>query len=498
MRASLGLGMSRSLASRAGSALVWRTGQLAGVQGLSFLRTLILARLLLPDDFGLVAIGVTAVGSVMVATDLGVLPALVQRDRIDEEHYDTAWTLGVLRGAIISLLLVPAAPLIADLFLEPRSAPIIRVLCLGPLIESLASMKVATLQRRLDFRALALLRVPPVVVDMTVAISLATTLGVWALVAGSLASATARSLISYLVAPYRPRLRVVRHAALSLIRFGRWVFARGILSVISGTLIQVAISRRLGADALGLYFLAGKLAYLPHEVASQVVGEVAFPLYARLQHQLDQVTRAFRSILIALFAGLAPVYAVIFALAPSIVNDLLGPEWAGTEDVIRVLSLVGIVGILGDAAVPLFLGLGRPDIPLATGVLQTSVIAVFLWLLVGEFGVAGAAAAWLPAIGASQLLSAGFAIRLLDRPFLGLGALPAVIATTALGMLTAYAVDSMIGGLAGLFLALTASGGVIGLSLWGLDRMLGLGILATVPRLFPQLAPTLRRWGIRA
>ena len=197
-------------------------------------------------------------------------------------------------------------------------------------------------------------------------------------------------------------------------------------------------------------------------------------------------------------SGIA-VYGVIIALAPSIVSNLLGPQWSGTEDVIRVLALVGIVGILGDATVPLFLGLGRPAIPLVTGILQMIIVATFLWLVGDAFGVAGAAAAWLPAIAASQLVCVGFAMQLLDRPFRGLAALlPAVLGVTTLGALTAYGVDSLVDGPWGLILALTTSGGVIGLSLWSLDRMLGLEILASVPKLFPQLAPLLRRLGIRA
>ena len=130
---------------QAGSALTWRAVQFAGTKVIYFFRLLILARLLVPDDFGLLAIAVTAVGFFVSVTDFGMIPALVQGREVDEDWYDTAWTIGVARALGISAIIMLFAPLIAGIFAEPRSVDVIRVLALGPLLDALASIKVASL-----------------------------------------------------------------------------------------------------------------------------------------------------------------------------------------------------------------------------------------------------------------------------------------------------------------------------------------------------------------
>ncbi|MCB0316304.1 MAG: oligosaccharide flippase family protein, partial [Calditrichaeota bacterium] len=112
--------MSASTAQRAGSALFWKGLQHAGVKAIFFLRLLVLARLLTPDDFGLLAISMVALGILSQVTDFGLVPALVQRADVNEPHYHSAWTLGVLRAMAISAVVFLGAPLIAWAFEEPR------------------------------------------------------------------------------------------------------------------------------------------------------------------------------------------------------------------------------------------------------------------------------------------------------------------------------------------------------------------------------------------
>jgi hypothetical protein len=151
-----------------------------------FLRLLILARLLTPDDFGLVAIAVTSIGFFLSVTDVGMIPALVQGDEVDEKQYNAAWTVGVLRAAAIAVIVFFATGLIATVFAEPRAIPIIQVLALRPLLDALNSIKVADLTRRLQFRPLATYKLAEALVATLTSILLAASWGVWALVAGVL------------------------------------------------------------------------------------------------------------------------------------------------------------------------------------------------------------------------------------------------------------------------------------------------------------------------
>ena len=119
--------MNDHLAKQTGSALFWKAVQLGGVKIIFLARTLILARLLVPEDFGLLAISLIAVDFLMSVTNIGMLPALVQRLDADERQYNTAWTLGIIRALGITSTVILAAPFIAALFAEPRSTDLIRV-----------------------------------------------------------------------------------------------------------------------------------------------------------------------------------------------------------------------------------------------------------------------------------------------------------------------------------------------------------------------------------
>ncbi|MHC4103406.1 MAG: oligosaccharide flippase family protein, partial [Planctomycetota bacterium] len=278
--------MKEDLAQRAGSALFWKAVQLAGVHIIFLVRLLILARLLSPIDFGLLAIAVTAIGFLLSVTDFGMIPALVQREQINDRYYNTAWTIGLIRALIISLLVFFAAPVIAKIFVEARATVILQVLAIRPLLDAAASIKLAELIRNLKFRSLALVKLSEALLNTFVAITLAQAFGVWALVAGALAGSTSYMAISYLLAPHRPELSLNYASVRPLIAFGRWIFLTGLIAVFGAMVLKVVISRQLGAVELGLYFLAAKLAFLPAELASEVAGSVAFPLYARLQSDI--------------------------------------------------------------------------------------------------------------------------------------------------------------------------------------------------------------------
>lgn len=481
--------MSASTAQRAGSALFWKGLQHAGVKAIFFLRLLVLARLLTPDDFGLLAISMVALGILSQVTDFGLVPALVQRADVNEPHYHSAWTLGVLRAMAISAVVFLGAPLIAWAFEEPRAELIIRVLALRPLLEAFASIKVVDLNRALRFRALAFLRLPEALASTVIAIALAPSLGVWALVAGSLAGPAVVLVLSYFLAPYRPRFLLDRPAAASLIQFGRWIFTVSIISVLGTALLRLVIARQLGTVELGLYYLGASLAFLPSDIASQVVGDVTFPLYSRLQANLAKMRRVFQSVFTGLLALLLPLCALLIALAPGLVTHILGPKWEGTVPVIRILALVNIVGLLGDTVVPLLKGIGQPSkVAAATGS-QTAVLVAVMWFFTGYWGVGGAALAWLPAIAVSQVIIIKYLYDLLPHPFAGLLKPAGIVVLVSLsGAAIAMKIYEMLPNLFGLIGAAAASTAFIGGMLWIFERRLSLGLLDDLAQVFPRLA----------
>jgi len=486
--------MNQQMARRAGSAIIWRMLQLACVKVIFLVRTLVLARLLVPDDFGLLAVSLIAVDILKRVTNLGMVPALIQRADADESHYAAAWTAGVVRALGIAVVVFVSAPVLAVLFGDARATNLIRVIVLQPILEALGSIKVAEITRDLRFRRLALIALPGSLANLVVSIALARALGVWALVIGTLAGEAAYLVMSYVMAPYRPRLAFSVEAARPLIQFGRWIFAIGLVSLAGRSLLQVVISRSLGVAELGLYVLAARLAFIPAEVSGEVIGAVAFPLYAGMQSDLQEIARFFRLIYSGMLTLLTPVCLLMFALAPALVRSVLGPRWDGTVPLIQLLVLVSLAGQLGDSIGPILQGVGKPGRLVVIELVQSFVLILGVWLMVGRFGAVSAGFAWLAAVGASQLLSVLFVKRLLPRPFAGLGRpVVMILGVSILGSLFAWGVVQFIPGVVGLAAAGLLSTTLMATLLWHFDRRFAFGLARDLVVAFPQLTFVLRR-----
>lgn len=481
--------MSGSLAASAGNAVRWKTFQIVGVNGIFLARTLALARLLAPDAFGLVAIATIPIGFLLSVTNLGMIPALIQAEAPSRRHFDVAWTVGLVRALATSTLIVVAAPWLASLAEAPEATPIMRVMALQPLLAAAASIGIARLNKTLDFRSLAWIGFIESIVNTGTSIALAPWFGVWALVGGSIFGVLARAISSYIYAPHRPRIVFDRDAAAALVRFGRWVFVSGVVATAGDALLRIVISRRLSVSDLGLYVLATQLTFLVVDQISQVTWSVSFPIYSTLQGERKRATKFFRATITTVSALLLPSFALLFALAPSLVTYVLGPRWEGTEPLIRVLALVCALRLLSDAVAPMLNGFGMPYLDALTDLVQTSVLIGVLWDLTGRYGTIGAALAWLPAVVATQLLSLAFAKRFLERPFTGLGtALAAIVAAAASGASLAWGVNSRVGGIGGFLVAGTMGVASAGGFLWLADHWLRIGLRRAVVQVVPQAA----------
>ncbi|MCL4871401.1 MAG: lipopolysaccharide biosynthesis protein [Anaerolineae bacterium] len=478
-----------------GRAVSWKAIQHGSVKLIYMVRLVVLARLLAPDDFGLLAISTVAIDFLLRLTEVGMMPALIQRQEVDETHYDVAWTVGIGRALLIGLVVIGVAPYVAAFMGDMRAVPLIRLLALRPLLQALTSIKTAHLTRTLQFRRLAWIYISEAVVSTGVAIALARPLGVWALIIGGLAGPAAQVVLSYLLAPYRPRLRWVDAAARSLIQFGRWVFVISLVSIVGTSILRAVISRELGAAELGLYYLAASLAFLPAEIASEIIGPVAFPLYARLQNSREQIERAFRAMITSLMALLLPGCVLLIILAPTLVSQVLGASWQGTVLIIQLLALVNIIGLIGDMIAPILNGHGQPARVALVEVVQSGGLIIGAWFLTGRYGVVGAAAAWLPAVAVSQLVSLWLVRPLLPHPLHGLGRPFLVIAVVAgVVALAAQAAQQLLAGLPGLIAAITA-GGVIWVGLLGLaERHLQLGLTTPLVAAYPRLGRMVSGW----
>ena len=331
----------------------WRGVGLVGAKALGVLRSVVLAWLLVPDDFGLFAVALLPLDAFLCATDVGMLPALVQAPKIDRGDYDVAWTIGIARAVLVGAALLMAAPLAATLLGDPRATRIIQLVALRPLLAALSSMRLAELQRALQFRALALVDLATAAAQTTLTIALAHSFGVWAMALGMLGGTLAGVVVSYWQAPYVPKWAFDRPRALALLRFGRWLLLGSAVAMIGDAILIAAITRSAGTAALGRYSLAASIALTPAAMIGSLISGVAFAAHARVASDPLRRARVFRSSLVAMLVLIAPAYAILMALAPALVAQGLDHRWNDIAPVIRILACAGILGLVFDCSTAL-------------------------------------------------------------------------------------------------------------------------------------------------
>jgi O-antigen/teichoic acid export membrane protein len=425
---------------RATTAFAWEGLYLTGTRVIQFARFVVLARLLAPQDFGLLAVAWSVVEIAQGVSDWGLDKALIQRRTISERDYNVVWTFDVLRCAGISILIQIGAPAVAALFNEPRALNLIRILGCTPILYSIGSVKRLELQRNLDFRRLTFIRLPEVVVEAAIAIVLAKALGVWSLAVAAVVSVTTTVVLSYVFAPHTPRLTPDWRAMLNLLQFGRWVFATGVAVMVGEALLRAVISRRLGTAQLGLFYLAARLAALPLSTISQIAWTVGLSLHARLQGDKGQGATAFRWVLITMCTLLLPAYALLMALAGPLTQYVLGAKWSGAAALIQVLCLGSIAAIWAGAARPVLDGRGYPQLSAVLITASQTLVIALAWVLTPRMGSGGAA--WARSISDVLLFPGWLVAARIALPDAGRGALKyclGIAVAAALGAASATA-----------------------------------------------------------
>jgi O-antigen/teichoic acid export membrane protein len=359
-------------------------------QALSLVRSIILARLLAPADFGLMGMALFSLAFLAVFTQTGIWPALIQRPELDQPTLNTAWLISVSRGLILGILTLAAAPWVARFFGAPLLSPILRVMALSFVLAGLNSLGLVLLQKGLDFRKLAVVNVVTSFVNLVAAtVTAFLSRSVWALVIGTLAGSVAVLLLSYRVHPFRPHLPFDRERARELLGFGKHITASSVVTYALNQGDDAYVGKVLGSEALGYYGLAYRLSNLPATSIAHVIGRVTLPAYSAMQHDLDQLRGTYLRILKLTALVSLPVAVGLFSLAPLIVRVLYGDKWLPVVPAFQILCLFGLERSIGATSGPIFLALGRPEFILRVLLVKLVVMAIGIVPLTARYGIVG-------------------------------------------------------------------------------------------------------------
>jgi PST family polysaccharide transporter len=375
-----------ALQQRVARGLTWTLIDTWGTQLLGLIVFVVLAKLLLPDDFGLVALAAVFVAFAQLLVDQGLGDALIQRRTVTRSEIDTAFWVAVVTGILLTAIGIVIAEPMAQALHQPRLAPIIQALSLTFVLAALNSIQMALLRREMRFRSLAIRKLSAVAGGGAVGIVMALgNYGAWALVGQAITNAAISVVMLWTVSPWRPGLQVSRSDFRSLFSFGINVVAGDILNFLSRNVDNLLIGAALGLTPLGFYAVGYRILDTTQQLLVNFARKLAFPIFSRLQHDTERLRRAYARVTRAVSVVILPGYIGLALVAQEAIVVIFGPQWAESGPVAAVLFLIGPVLTVQLFSGALLNGVGHPEVTFRIRLVTTIVnvagffIAVFFY-----------------------------------------------------------------------------------------------------------------------
>lgn len=351
--------------------IFWSAVQNWGSQAGSLLVFFVLARLLNPEAFGLVALANVFLVFMQIFLNQGFAQVLIQRQKLEPEHLNTAFWINLGIGAVLTLAVVIAAPGIADLFQQPQLAPILRGFSPLFLITGFGNIQQALLERNLAFRAIAVRWLAGTVLGGVVGVAMAFYgAGVWSLVSQQVVHELVGTIVLWRASTWRPGHTVSWRHFQDLFNFGISIVGFNVLSFFSLHADDFLIGYFLGPVALGYYSIAYRILGVMTQLLVNAGTKVALPTFSRLQDNPEQLRQAFYTAtqLTSLIAF--PAFLGVVVLAPELIPLIFGAQWLPSIAVLQILALVGLVRAVSFFKDSIFIAMNKPSWTLWLGLLS--------------------------------------------------------------------------------------------------------------------------------
>ncbi len=335
------------LRRRVVSGLAWKgTTQVVG-QGVRLGVAIILARLLLPHDYGVAGILLVLVAFVLVLSDLALGLALVQRRTLSQLDCSTVFWMNIAAGMVFTGAGIAAAGPIASFFREPELTSMVRVLSISFILASIGLTQSSLLVRAMDFRSLELREMASMLASGAAAVVVAALgFGAWAIVAQQLTRSVVSSYLVWRFSSWRPSLAFSISTLRGLAGFSGNVLGQNLVTQLRSTSDNILVGRFLGAAALGAYSLAYNLILVPFNRVALPLSQVLYPALARLQDELDRVEDYWLRSVRTIAAVATPALVGLIIVAPDFVRVVLGEKWSSAVPVVQLLAVVGLLQTL--------------------------------------------------------------------------------------------------------------------------------------------------------
>lgn len=424
------------------TAFGWSAGSKLFGQLITWTLTIVIVRLLTPNDYGLLAMAMIFVSFLDVFGDLGMGAALVQARDHNEQLSRKIFGVIVLVNLGLYAFMFMVAPIIADFFDEPRLVDIIRVIALRFIFLIFDTVPRSLLERELDFKNCSIVAATSAVIGGVITLIMAWHgQGVWSLVYGSVSTGLVQAIGMNMIKPYF-RLPSFRFAGMrQYVSFGGYITIERALFYIQAQSDALIIGKLLGKEMLGYYSMAMDLASLPMQKLMGTINQVALPAYASIQNDVGQVSYYFLKVvrITAFFAF--PVFFGFSVVADALINTLLGEKWQLAVMPIQILCIIMPIRMIGNLLPSVLRGVGRPDVNV-TNVAISAVIMTSAFLVGSQWGLLGVCLAWVsvyPLVFFITLYRAGKIIQVGFIQVLGVIFRPGLTATIMYGTVMSLA-----------------------------------------------------------
>ena len=318
--------------------MLWSTVERFSVQGVQFLIMIVMARLLTPHDYGLIGMLAIFIAVAQSLIDSGFSQALIRKQDRTEADNNTVFYFNIVVSTLLYLILYASAPFVADFYNTPQLCPVMRVVCLSIIFNSLAVVQRALLTIRIDFKTQAKAALTAAVTSGAVGITMAYHgFGVWSLVTQQLLNLGINTGLLWLLSKWRPRLMYSWRSFHELFAFGSKLLASGLLDTIYRNIYPIVIGKLFSASSLGHYTRAHQFSEFPSSNLTGIIQRVTYPVLCEIQNDDARLASIYRRFLKLSAFIIFPLMVGLSSVAKPFVNIVLGPQWSFCGQLLQIL-----------------------------------------------------------------------------------------------------------------------------------------------------------------
>lgn len=372
------------------SGLIWAATELIVTRGTKLVTAILLTRLLLPSEFGLVALIMIFIAVANALVDGGLGNSIINDNSSTEVDFSTVFFINLSTSALIYIVLFLSSPFIASYFKEPTLTNIIRVYGLTIIVTAFTAVQKSILIKNMAFRELTILSLPGIFIGSLIAIILAyNDYGIWSLVFLEISTQLLISILIWIKSKWIPSWTFNVKRAKHHWRYGYKLMLSSIMNCVFTEIYSVLIGKKFSISALGYYNRARAYNIYGVDLVSSIISKVSFPLLSSIKEDIDKVSKTYRSILKSVFFLVTPIMFTLGIIAEPLFLFLFSEKWLGSVKYFQILTLSSILIPIHSFNINIFKVLSRTDlflkIEVIKTILMTGVILIGLFYGLDEF-----------------------------------------------------------------------------------------------------------------